>query len=63
MAGSIGKRYRRQEEIGTPYCVTLDYESLDDNSVTIRHRDTMKQDRVSMDKVMEYLENGLENWG
>lgn len=46
--GSIGKRYRRQDEIGTPYCVTIDFDSLDDNSVTIRHRDSMKQERVKI---------------
>ncbi len=62
VAGSIGKRYRRQEEIGTPYCITLDYESLEDKAVTIRHRDTMKQDRVAVNKVMDYVESGLENW-
>ncbi|MGH7196273.1 MAG: glycine--tRNA ligase [Candidatus Saccharimonadales bacterium] len=46
---SIGKRYRRQDEIGTPYCVTIDFESLEDNAVTIRHRDTMEQKRVPID--------------
>ena len=53
---SIGKRYRRQDEIGTPYCITVDFESLEDNSVTIRDRDTMKQDRISIDKLSEYFE-------
>ena len=43
---SIGKRYRRQDEIGTPYCVTVDFDSLDDNSVTIRSRDSMEQERI-----------------
>ena len=43
---SIGKRYRRQDEIGTPYCITVDFDSLDDNSVTIRSRDSMEQERV-----------------
>ncbi len=52
---SIGKRYRRQDEIGTPYCVTVDFESLDDGAVTVRDRDTMNQDRVSMDRVASYL--------
>jgi len=47
-AGSIGKRYRRQDEIGTPFCVTIDYETLEDNAVTIRHRDSMKQERVKI---------------
>jgi len=46
---SIGKRYRRQDEIGTPYCVTIDFESLEDHSVTVRERDSMKQTRVKID--------------
>jgi glycyl-tRNA synthetase len=53
--GAIGKLYRRQDEIGTPYCVTVDFETLEDNAVTIRERDTMNQERVSIDKVVEYL--------
>ena len=53
-AGSIGKRYRREDEIGTPYCVTVDFDTLNDNSVTIRDRDTMEQVRVNIDE--------LENW-
>jgi glycyl-tRNA synthetase len=52
---SIGKRYRRQDEIGTPYCVTVDFESLEDNAVTIRDRDTMKQERVKVGEVVEWL--------
>jgi glycyl-tRNA synthetase len=52
---SIGKRYRRQDEIGTLYCVTIDFESLDDNQVTVRDRDTMKQDRVKIDELKDYL--------
>ena len=52
---SIGRRYRRQDEIGTPYCVTVDFDSLDDGAVTVRDRDTMEQDRISMDKVEAYL--------
>ncbi|KYO67789.1 glycine--tRNA ligase [Thermovenabulum gondwanense] len=58
-AGSIGKRYRRQDEIGTPYCITVDYESLNDNKVTVRDRDTMLQDRIEISKVKEYLEERL----
>jgi glycyl-tRNA synthetase len=54
-AQAIGRRYRRQDEIGTPYCVTVDFETLEDNAVTIRERDTMNQERVSIDKVVEYL--------
>jgi len=54
-AGSIGKRYRRQDELGTPYCITIDYDSLDDNTVTIRHRDTMEQKRVLISEILEYI--------
>ncbi len=56
---SIGRRYRRQDEIGTPYCVTVDFDSLDDHAATIRDRDTMSQDRVSMDKIASYLADRL----
>ena len=52
---SIGRRYRRQDEIGTPYCVTVDFDSLEDGAATVRDRDTMAQDRVSMDKIPDYL--------
>ena len=45
---SIGKRYRRQDAIGTPYCITVDHQTLEDNTVTIRHRDTMEQSRVAI---------------
>ena len=54
-AGAIGRRYRRQDEIGTPYCVTIDFESLDDHAVTVRERDTMKQERVSVDSLVDFL--------
>ncbi|MBK1786574.1 glycine--tRNA ligase [Prauserella cavernicola] len=54
-AQSIGKRYRRQEEIGTPYCVTVDFDSLDDHAVTVRERDTMAQERIAIDKLESYL--------
>ncbi len=53
--GSIGKRYRRQDEIGTPFCVTYDFESEEDGCVTVRDRDTMKQDRISIDKLNDYI--------
>jgi glycyl-tRNA synthetase len=53
---NIGKRYRRQDAIGTPYCITVDQQSLEDNTVTIRDRDTMKQDRVSIDKILAIIE-------
>ena len=59
VTGSIGKRYRRQDEIGTPYCITVDFETLEDNAVTVRDRDTMKQDRVSIDKIRDYIEEKL----
>jgi glycyl-tRNA synthetase len=58
-AGAIGRRYRRQDEIGTPYCVTLDFDSLDDHAVTIRERDAMTQERVAIDAVSEYLGSRL----
>ena len=58
---SIGKRYRRQDEIGTPYCVTVDFESLDDKAVTVRDRDTMKQERVKIGELKEYLCTLLKN--
>jgi glycyl-tRNA synthetase len=54
-AGNIGRRYRRQDEIGTPFCVTVDFETLTDLAVTVRERDTMTQERVAMDKVEAYL--------
>ena len=54
---SIGKRYRRQDEIGTPYCITVDFETQDDDSVTIRNRDTMNQERVKISKLHDYFEN------
>ena len=54
-AGAIGRRYRRQDEIGTPYCVTVDFDSLQDQAVTIRERDTMSQERVGLEQVQAYL--------
>lgn len=54
---SIGKRYRRQDEIGTPFCVTVDFDTPNDNMVTVRHRDTMKQERVSVAELVEYIKN------
>ena len=56
---AIGKRYRRQDEIGTPFCVTVDFDTLDDNAVTVRDRDTMAQERVSLDRVEAYLAERL----
>ena len=56
---SIGRRYRRQDEVGTPLCVTVDFDSLDDDAVTIRDRDTMAQDRVSINKLVGELATRL----
>lgn len=53
---SIGKRYRRQDEIGTPYCVTVDFDTLNDNAVTVRDRDSMKQERIKIDELKQYLQ-------
>ncbi|MFH0819919.1 MAG: glycine--tRNA ligase [bacterium] len=58
-AGSIGRRYRRQDEIGTPYCLTVDFESLENQDVTVRDRDTMKQERVKVDELVNYFGNKL----
>ncbi len=58
-AGAIGRRYRRQDEIGTPYCVTVDFETLQDQAVTVRERDSMKQDRISIDSLVPYLSERL----
>ena len=52
---SIGKRYRRQDEIGTPYCITVDFDTLEDHAVTVRDRDTMKQERVKIDELQQYF--------
>ena len=60
VAGSIGKRYRRQDEIGTPYCVTIDFDTLEDNTVTVRDRDSMEQIRISVDDLAAYIEKSLE---
>ena len=56
---AIGRRYRRQDEIGTPYCVTIDFETLEDRAVTVRDRDSLAQDRISIDKVVDYLKERL----
>lgn len=58
-AGSIGKRYRRQDEIGTPYCITVDFDTLEDGTVTVRDRDTMAQERIKADELKSYLANKL----
>ena len=59
-AGSIGKRYRREDEIGTPYCLTVDFDTLEDNQVTIRDRDTMEQVRIPIDEVENYINGKIE---
>ena len=58
-AGAIGRRYRRQDEVGTPFCVTVDFDSLEDRQVTVRERDTMQQDRVAIDGLVAYLRERL----
>lgn len=58
-AGAVGRRYRRQDEIGTPYCVTVDFDSLEDQAVTIRERDTMTQERIGRDNLVAYLRDHL----
>ncbi len=58
--GNIGKRYRRQDEIGTPYTLTIDYQSLEDKTLTVRHRDTMKQERVKISQLTSYLQSKLK---
>ena len=60
VAGSIGKRYRREDEIGTPYCVTVDFDTLEDNTVTVRDRDTMEQVRVKIDELEAWISNKVE---
>ena len=59
-AGSIGKRYRRQDEIGTPFCITYDFDSEEDGCVTIRHRDSMEQERVKIEDLTEYIRNAVK---
>lgn len=61
-AGSIGKRYRRQDEIGTPLCVTVDFDSLEDGQVTVRHRDLMTQQRVSVDALEGFIKDKINNF-
>ena len=58
-AGAIGRRYRRQDEIGTPYCVTVDFDTLEDQAVTVRDRDSMEQQRISLDKLDGWLAERL----
>ncbi len=59
-AGSIGKRYRRQDEIGTPFCITYDFESEEDGCVTVRDRDTMEQIRIPIDSLEAFIQEKIE---
>ena len=54
-SGNIGKNYRRHDEVGTPVCITVDFESLDNQTVTVRDRDSMKQERISLDNIAEHV--------
>jgi glycyl-tRNA synthetase len=54
-SGAIGRRYRRQDEVGTPFCITVDGQTLQDTTVTVRDRDTLKQDRVAADRVTDWI--------
>jgi glycyl-tRNA synthetase len=57
---AIGRRYRRQDELGTPYCVTIDFDTLDDRAVTVRERDSMAQDRVAIPDLVAFLDERLQ---
>ena len=59
-AGNIGKRYRRNDAIGTPYCITIDDNTLNNNTVTLRNRDTMEQIVLSLDEVISYVEENIK---
>ena len=59
-SGSIGKRYRREDEIGTPFCITYDFDSENDGCVTVRDRDTMEQERIRIEELVSYIENKME---
>jgi len=61
-SGSIGKRYRRLDEAGTPFCITVDFDGLEDNTVTIRYRDDMSQERIAVDKVADVIRDGIKDW-
>jgi glycyl-tRNA synthetase len=58
--GAVGRRYRRQDEAGTPYCLTVDGQTKEDNTVTVRERDSMEQVRISSDKILGYLREKLD---
>ncbi|MNE52813.1 Glycine--tRNA ligase [compost metagenome] len=61
---AVGRRYRRQDALGTPFCITVDHQTIEDQTVTIRHRDTMKQDRVKIGDLKSIIENevSMKNW-
>ena len=59
-SGNIGKRYRREDVIGTPYCVTIDEDTINNNTVTIRNRDTMMQETVKIDELINYISNKIK---
>lgn len=61
-SGAVGRRYRRQDEIGTPYCVTIDYQSMEDNTVTVRDRDTMAQERVCVNELVQYIKEKMKEY-
>lgn len=60
LPGAIGRRYRRMDEVGTPFCITVDFDTLEDDTVTIRERDTTEQRRVTVPELLEYLEEQIE---
>ena len=60
VAGAIGRRYRRMDEVGTPFCITVDFESLDDDTVTLRERDSTEQRRMTVPELLEYLEEQID---
>ena len=60
--GSIGKRYYRQDEAGTPFGITVDHQTTEDQSVTLRHRDTQSQDRVAIDQLIKSINDSMENY-
>jgi len=61
-SGAIGRRYRRQDEIGTPYGVTIDYQTKEDDTVTLRFRDSMKQERIKIDQLVNFIKNDMNNF-
>jgi len=58
--GNVGKRYRRQDEIGTPYCITIDFDTLENDTVTVRDRDTGEQQRISISELTGYIKNAIK---